>query len=143
MIRLILIFILWSYSISAMDTPLIVEPITAETQLIQIHHLACDFMKCYIPDDVVILEEVMRRAARRSGAKDLEFVGHKFGDGGLSGTLILAESHISIHYWSQQRYASIDIVTCGKCDPQKALEYLKHKLKPLAVVCKNIPRSVE
>ncbi len=36
---------------------------------------------------------------------------------GVSGVLVLAESHISIHTWPERDFAAIDIFMCGACDP--------------------------
>jgi S-adenosylmethionine decarboxylase len=39
----------------------------------------------------------------------------------VSGVLVLAESHVSIHTWPERDYAALDIFVCGDCDPYKAL----------------------
>jgi S-adenosylmethionine decarboxylase len=49
---------------------------------------------------------------------------HSFDGGGVTGVLILAESHISIHTWPETRYAAIDVFTCGRCNPNDAIATL-------------------
>jgi S-adenosylmethionine decarboxylase len=107
---------------------------------IKIHHLVVDFWDCFIPEESHILETILRQAAIKSGATPLEFVIHKFEPCGVSVILVLAESHISIHYWQEEKYAAIDIFTCGACDPVKALEHLKEMFIPTKVEYREIER---
>ena len=47
---------------------------------------------------------------------------------GVSGVVIIAESHLAIHTWPELGYAAVDLFTCGpKCDPKIAYEFLKKK----------------
>ena len=46
-------------------------------------------------------------------------------DGGVSGVLVLAESHISIHTWPERDFAAVDIFMCGACNPYRSLPVLK------------------
>ena len=47
---------------------------------------------------------------------------------GVSGVVIIAESHLSVHTWPELGYAAVDLFTCGnKCDPKVAYEFLKKK----------------
>lgn len=56
---------------------------------------------------------------------------HKFMPEGVSGYILIAESHISIHTWPEEGYASVDIYTCGdKVFPIKAAEYLISAFEP-------------
>jgi S-adenosylmethionine decarboxylase len=51
----------------------------------------------------------------------------------VSGVLVLAESHISIHTWPEREFASIDIFMCGACDPYDSLPALKAAFAPQTV----------
>jgi S-adenosylmethionine decarboxylase len=94
-------------------------------------HLICDFWFGKNIENPKELETILREAAKRSGNTSLKFSYHKFNPQGLTGVLLLAESHISFHSWPEYNYISIDIFTCGKNnDPMKALEYLEEILKP-------------
>ena len=64
--------------------------------------------------------------ARDAGATVLHGHFQSFGPGqGVSGVLVLAESHISIHTWPDRRFAAIDIFMCGNCDPLDTLPQIK------------------
>lgn len=107
---------------------------------IPMQHLICDFVLCVIADDAILLEKIMRKAALKAGAKSLEFVYHKFEPDGISAILVLAESHISLHYWFEHKYAAIDVFTCGKCEPENAIDYLKKKLAPSFTIVNRVDR---
>ncbi|MEM7688928.1 MAG: adenosylmethionine decarboxylase [Pseudomonadota bacterium] len=63
------------------------------------------------PDHV---EAVLRRAAKAAGATVLQGHFHHFGPAmGVTGVLMLAESHISIHTWPETGFAALDIFMCG------------------------------
>jgi S-adenosylmethionine decarboxylase proenzyme len=53
-------------------------------------------------------------AAREAGATIVETVFHKFSPWGISGVVVIAESHLAIHIWPENRYAAIDVFTCGE-----------------------------
>ncbi len=73
----------------------------------------------------------MEQAALFSGATIIDSRFHRFNPFGISGVVIIAESHLAIHTWPEFDYASIDIYTCGTTvDPWKAYQYLKEKLRP-------------
>jgi S-adenosylmethionine decarboxylase proenzyme len=107
---------------------------------ILMNHLVCDFITCVIPDDAITIEAIMREAARLAGANSLEFIFHHFEPDGISAMLILAESHISLHYWFEQRYAAIDVFTCGKCEPHKAVAYLEKMFGPIYITINRVER---
>ncbi len=69
-------------------------------------------------------------AARRAGATVLSDSFHYFGaECGVTGVVVLAESHISIHTWPEDGYAAVDIFMCGTCDPRCAVEEIVTSLK--------------
>ncbi len=71
----------------------------------------------------------MREAARRSGATIVEDVFHLFNPHGISGVVVIAESHLSIHTWPEYGYAAVDLFTCGDdIHPERAFEHLKEQL---------------
>jgi len=72
------------------------------------------------------IEKSLVRAAEDARATVLNGHFHSFGSGlGVSGVLLLAESHISIHTWPERRFASIDVFMCGKCNPYDTLPEIK------------------
>ena len=67
-------------------------------------------------DDSAELEQRLIEAATRGGAHVLEGKFRSFEPQGISGVLILAESHITLHTWPELGYAAVDVFTCGPAD---------------------------
>jgi S-adenosylmethionine decarboxylase len=57
------------------------------------------------------------------------YVGSKPEDWGVSGFVVIAESHISIHTFPERRYANIDIFSCRDFDPELAIKELKQSFQ--------------
>lgn len=76
------------------------------------------------------LEGLLRNAAIIAGAQVLHGHFHSFGPGhGVTGVLLLAESHISIHTWPECGFAAVDIFMCGAARPQLALDTIQDALQ--------------
>ena len=83
-----------------------------------------------ILNDREAIERIMNEAALASGATVLESVFHRFNPHGISGVVVIAESHFAIHTWPEFRYAAVDIFTCGDdVDPGKAARVITEKLE--------------
>jgi len=106
-------------------------------------HILADFWNCDVPQDPKELENVLIQAAKESNSTPLEVAIHKFEPEGITGVIILAESHISVHYWPElDGYASIDVFTCGKeSKPNAAIEYLKKVFKPAKAELTKVNRG--
>lgn len=77
-------------------------------------------------NDVEFIESSFLQATRDSGATIISHNFHKFSPHGVSGIVVIAESHVSIHSWPEYNYAAVDIFTCGDTiDPWAIQEYLK------------------
>jgi len=87
----------------------------------------CSFEKL---NDAEKLRKVMISAAKRAGATILGDFFHKFNPHGVSGIVVIAESHISIHTWPEYGYAAIDIYTCGDIDVELIKRELLSFLQP-------------
>jgi len=106
-------------------------------------HLLAEFWGGKIIENPKEIEKILITAAKKSGNTPLEVTIHKFSPQGITGVVLLAESHIALHSWSEFNYLAIDIFTCGdKAKPEKALEYLKKKFKPKKVVIQKITRGI-
>jgi S-adenosylmethionine decarboxylase proenzyme len=80
-------------------------------------------------NNVEYVESSMRIAARAAGATIVNSSFHQFGPQGVSGVLVLAESHLSVHTWPEHAYASADIYVCGDtCSPELAQASLAQAL---------------
>jgi len=113
-------------------------------------HLIAEYIDCTPGklDDITYLERCLLEAVRRSGATLVKAVFHRYAPQGVSGVVVIAESHMSIHTWPEYNYAAVDFFTCGQSvDPYLANEYLKEMLgSPNACVTeisRGIPSSAD
>jgi len=80
------------------------------------------------------INRALREAAEAAGATILHGHFHHFSpNGGVSGVLVLAESHISIHTWPERDFAAIDIFMCGACNPYHGVPALKAAFTPTSI----------
>ncbi len=95
-------------------------------------HILVEMYDCD-PDVLNNLETVrteMMEAAIAAGATIVGEVFHRFSPQGVSGAVVIAESHISIHTWPEYGYAALDLFTCGdNVAPWKAFGYLSEKFQ--------------
>ena len=94
-------------------------------------HLVVEYSGCDsgILGNADLLEEYLNEAVRKSGATIVRSVFHRYNPQGVSGVVVIAESHISIHTWPEYGYAAVDFFTCGQSvDPHKAHEYIERVL---------------
>lgn len=90
----------------------------------------------------VSIEQIMHEAALRANATIVQEFFHQFSPFGVSGTVVIAESHINIHTWPEHHYAAVDIFTCGESlDSQKAVDYLAEILEATASKVSKIERG--
>jgi S-adenosylmethionine decarboxylase proenzyme len=83
----------------------------------------------HLLDDAHALEQLLLQAARAANATVIQSVFHHFSPYGVSGVVVIAESHLTIHTWPEYRYAAIDIFTCGpKMDLEAAVEVIAARL---------------
>ncbi len=81
-------------------------------------------------NEVTFLENAMVDSAQKANATVLNSTFHHFAPIGVSGVVVIQESHLAIHTWPEYGFASVDIFTCGETvNPWEALEYLKTALK--------------
>ena len=91
-------------------------------------HVLAEFFECdpNILNNIDMVEKLMTEAALECGATIVQKCFHMFNPYGVSGVVIIAESHLAIHTWPELGYAAVDLFTCGdKCDPKVSYEYLK------------------
>jgi len=93
--------------------------------------------------DESLLRQLMIESLTVSGATFVADRFHTFdGGGGVTGVVILSESHISIHTYPEYGYAALDYFTCGPvCKPEAGIIYITKKLKASIVKIEAIERS--
>jgi len=95
-------------------------------------HILVEFYGCN-PEklkDTAMLQTEFENAADMSGATVVDSTFHAFSPYGVSGVVVIAESHLTIHTWPEYGYAAVDLFTCGDTvDPWKAFSYLKSVLE--------------
>lgn len=94
-------------------------------------HLIAELHGCD-PSRLADLAEVtgaMLAAAEASGATIVTHTFHHFSPLGVSGVVVIAESHLAIHTWPEHRFAAVDFFSCiNRVEPDKALEILRTRL---------------
>lgn len=95
-------------------------------------HILAEFFECdhEILKDTNLIEKYMNEAAVKCGATIVQSCFHTFNPYGVSGVVVISESHLAIHTWPELGYAAIDVFTCGDTvDPWIACDYLKECFK--------------
>jgi len=108
-------------------------------------HLLAEFADCdkSLLDNQELLETCLKEAARKSGATIVNTVFHKYNPQGVSGIVVIAESHLSIHTWPEYGFASVDCFTCGtSVNPWKAISYLEDMLHCNTLSVKELNRGI-
>jgi S-adenosylmethionine decarboxylase proenzyme len=105
-------------------------------------HLIAEFWYGKNIEDPKKIKEILIGAVKEANNTPLKVAIHKFQPQGITGIVLLAESHIALHTWPEFNYTAIDIYTCGdKANPEKALKYLKQELQPKKVEIKKLKRG--
>ncbi len=106
-------------------------------------HLLLDLWGAENLTDPAAIESALADAARAAKATILHTHLHHFGtESGVSGVLVLAESHISIHTWPERAFAAIDIFMCGACDPYRSVPLIKAAFRPRSILLSEHRRGL-
>lgn len=96
-----------------------------------------------ILNDVRKIEEVLVNAALEAGAEVREVVFHKFSPQGVSGVVVISESHLAIHTWPELGYAALDVFTCGdRVNPWDACNYITRKFGAQNMTATEVDRGI-
>ena len=107
-------------------------------------HILAEFYDCdpRILNDTEMIELYMKRAAIECGATIVNSTFHTFNPHGVSGVVVIAESHLAIHTWPEYGYAAVDVFTCGDTvDPKVATEVLRESLRAQRIETVEIRRG--
>ncbi len=108
-------------------------------------HILAELYGCRfdILNDAETVERIMVKAALEAGAEVREAVFHKFSPQGVSGVVVVSESHLAIHTWPEDGYAAVDVFTCGDAvDPWDACSYLLEMFGAASSECKEVLRGL-
>ena len=108
-------------------------------------HVLAEFFECdpNILNSNDKVEKYMVDAALECGATIVQKCFHMFSPYGVSGVVIISESHLAIHTWPELGYAAVDLFTCGtKCDPKVAYEFLKKKFSSKRASFTELKRGI-
>ncbi len=108
-------------------------------------HILAEFYGC--PGDIISdleqIKQAMVTAALKAGAEVKETVFHQFSPQGVSGVVVISESHLAIHTWPEFGYAAVDIFTCGQTvDPWVSCNYLKEIFLAQNMSAREIKRGI-
>lgn len=89
-----------------------------------------------------LIEKIMVDSALEAGAEVREVTFHKFSPQGVSGVVVISESHITIHTWPELGYAAVDVFTCGeKVNPWNACNYILKQFNAKHMTATEIKRG--
>lgn len=112
-------------------------------------HLIAEFYGCdgEVIDDIEALAALLKRAASAVGATVVAEAFHRYAPQGVSGTLLISESHLSVHTWPEVRYVAVDIFTCGGLDPRQGFRLLEEGLgaeqSRMHEIVRGLPADIE
>ena len=95
-------------------------------------HLILELYGCSAEtlSSVADVQDAMIKGARAAGATIIDSIFHHFEPYGVSGVVVIAESHFAIHTWPEHNFASVDLFTCGdKTRPWEAFKTVKKLFK--------------
>jgi S-adenosylmethionine decarboxylase len=109
-------------------------------------HIICELSGCdrEALSDLDGVRDTMVAAALEANAEVLKVAFHRFQPHGVSGVVVIAESHLSIHTWPESGYAAVDFYTCGDhTDPWKACEFAAKRLGAQSMLTTEVKRGIE
>lgn len=108
-------------------------------------HVLAELYGCSpeILNDRAKVEKAMVNAALEAGAEIREVAFHQFSPQGVSGVVVISESHLAIHTWPEYGYAAVDVFTCGtSVDPWVSCYYLKKSFASERMAAKEMQRGI-
>jgi S-adenosylmethionine decarboxylase len=108
-------------------------------------HLLLELYDCSseVLNSLESVKTAMVEAAKRAEATIIDVVFHEFNPFGISGVVVISESHLSIHTWPEHRYAAVDIFSCGDTlKPAEAATYLVGQFGASRASCVEVRRGV-
>jgi S-adenosylmethionine decarboxylase proenzyme len=91
--------------------------------------------------DAPLLTAAARRAVAAGGGHVLDEALVRFPNGAVTLVLVLAESHLSIHTWPEERLVAVDLFSCGSIDAARVVDDLMGSLTPRRAVVRRLDRG--
>jgi len=90
------------------------------------------------------MQTILVEAARKANTQVWSVSFHCFPPNGVSGVVVISESHLSIHTWPEANYMALDIYTCGEHSmPEIAVEYVIEQVKSTHTHITEITRGLD
>jgi len=108
-------------------------------------HLLVELRECNpeILKDLEKVKNAMVSAAKEAKATIVDISFHEFNPFGISGMVVIAESHLSIHTWPEYSYAAVDIFTCGDIiKPEVAASFLIERFESKSPSIVELKRGI-
>ena len=106
-------------------------------------HLIIDMWDAINLTNKEVIENALKEIAKACDAKILHKHLHCFDENqGITGVIVLAESHINIHTWPEVGFAALDIFMCGKTNPVAAIPVLEDIFKPKLMEVQTVTRGI-
>lgn len=110
------------------------------------HHYIAEASGCN-PDvigKVEVVERILVRAAEIAGVQVWSISFHRFNPNGVSGVVVISESHLSLHTWPEFGYVALDIFTCGDtAKPEKAVQWALREFGASNVHITEVTRGLQ
>ncbi len=90
------------------------------------------------------VQHILTKSAEKANVQVWAVSFHRFPPNGVSGVIVISESHLSIHTWPEHKYAALDIYTCGEhSKPEDAVNYILEEFKATSVHISEITRGID
>jgi len=108
-------------------------------------HVLAELFGCRteLLNDREVIRNVMLTAAKKAGAEVVGDFFHQFSPHGISGVVVISESHLAIHTWPEHGYAAVDVFTCGDTvDPWVACRYMVDNFHATNMTANEVRRGI-
>jgi len=92
--------------------------------------------------DAARVREILRAGAEAGGATVVAETFHVFPNGAVTGVLVLAQSHLSIHTWPELALANVDLLSYGDVRGEDILRFICHELDVERASVASLPRAI-
>ena len=114
-----------------------------ESRIVLGKHLIAELWvrSSHVLDDADYVRESLLTACNKGGFSVIGIDIREFSPCGVTGMVLLSESHVSIHTWPEYHYAAVDIFSCAGAG-WEALEELKRRLEVERMEVRELDRGV-